>query len=193
MRMNRKKDDIASRIYQGDKAAEKELCVNYNEIISTIIQHRLGKNNSDWEDVLSETQIAILLSLRAGLFDPEIGNLDSYIYGIVLNQIKHYYNRTVRKKNTYINNLQLENLTNFVDIESEKQNEEIDLLFQNIISKLNHKYKEVLYLRYYQGLSIQEIAFQLGIKPSKVSERIYYAKKLIKKKLKRRKFFPYLK
>ena len=183
--MNGKKDDLAKRIYQGDKTAEKELFVHYQEKISTLIRNRLGKNHPDWEDILSETQMAILLILRDGMFDPEKGNLDAYIYGIVANQIKHYYNRSAKKEETFIEDIPLKYFVNPIDKEQDPLKETLEILNRDVISKLKPKYKEVLYLRYFQGYSIQDISNRLGIESKRVSERINYAIKLINKKVKK--------
>ncbi len=54
-----------------------------------------------------------------------------------------------------------------------------------VINELKEKYKKVIFLRYYQGLSILEIADKLEIESRRVSERINYANKLIRKQCKK--------
>lgn len=57
------------------------------------------------------------------------------------------------------------------------------------LSKLDNKYQEVLLLRVYDELSIEEIANKIGIEKRRVSERINYALKLILKELKKQNYF----
>ena len=52
------------------------------------------------------------------------------------------------------------------------------------LAKLKPKYKEVLFLYYYRDLSREEVARRLRISPRRVSERVNYAQKLLKKHLK---------
>jgi DNA-directed RNA polymerase specialized sigma24 family protein len=46
---------------------------------------------------------------------------------------------------------------------------------------LDSPYREALELRYLQEFSIQEMSEKLGIPPRRVSERIHYALKLLRK------------
>lgn len=58
-----------------------------------------------------------------------------------------------------------------------------DEVVRSIISKLPLKAKEVIYLRFYNKLSYQEISNVLGISQEAVNGRLRRAKKLITKKL----------
>ena len=53
------------------------------------------------------------------------------------------------------------------------------------LEKLKPKYKVILYLYYYKELSRNEVAQKLGISPRRVSERVNYAQKLLKKMMKK--------
>lgn len=61
------------------------------------------------------------------------------------------------------------------------QPDEYDLY--EALSNLRPKYRTVLYLRYYEEYTVQEIAALLGITPNLVSARLSRAKKILKKKL----------
>ena len=52
------------------------------------------------------------------------------------------------------------------------------------VQQLKPKFKEVLNLYYYQELSRDEVAAKLGISPRRVSERLNYAQKLLRKMVK---------
>jgi len=53
------------------------------------------------------------------------------------------------------------------------------------LEKLKPKYKEILYLYYYKELSRDEVAKKLEISPRRVSERVNYAQKLLKKMMRK--------
>jgi len=71
------------------------------------------------------------------------------------------------------------------DSVSKEQNEQDDHVeaIKNIIAGLPIKLKEVIYLRYYNQLSYQEISNMLGITKEAVNGRLKRAKKSITKKL----------
>lgn len=57
------------------------------------------------------------------------------------------------------------------------------------LNKLDEKYRDVLIMRVYDELSIDEISHQIGIEKRRLSERINYALKLLLKGLKKQKYF----
>jgi RNA polymerase sigma-70 factor (ECF subfamily) len=71
------------------------------------------------------------------------------------------------------------------EIEREERRQEL----RKKLRRLEPKYQEVLYLRYFEGLSVQEIAQRLNLPPRRVSERINYATKLLQKEFKKAEIF----
>ena len=124
--------------------------------------------------------IAVLESLRDGKFNPEKGgSLESYIYGITLNKMKDHFK--FLKKNEVIRNNPI-NESEFISTEvTSLEDKELRNLLRNKLNRLKKKYMEVLFLRYYKDQSREEISDKLGIPARRVSERINYAIKLLKK------------
>jgi len=58
-------------------------------------------------------------------------------------------------------------------------------LIAGAIKKLKPKYRETLYLYYYRDLSRKEVAQKLGISLRRVSERVNYSQKLLRKLIKK--------
>ena len=54
-------------------------------------------------------------------------------------------------------------------------------IMRDLLKKLKVKYKEVLYLKYYEDLSVAEISARIGLPPRRVSERLNYSVKLLRK------------
>jgi len=182
---------LIEKIVSGDTDAENRLFLHFKERIEFLVRVRLrGKVSADdQQDIISEAKQAILLSLRKGGFDASKGKpLEAYIAGIVSNIVAMYFRNLSKEKPT-------------ADIDSYHSIESPDNPLKEIIdaekkeklrvalSKLDNKYQEVLLLRVYDELSIEEIANKIGIEKRRVSERINYALKLILKELKKQNYF----
>lgn len=182
---------LIEKIVSGDTDAENRLFLHFKERIEFLVRVRLrGKVSADdQQDIISEAKQAILLSLRKGGFDPSKGKpLEAYIAGIVSNIVAMYFRNLSKEKPTadidsYHSIQSLDNPLKEI-IDSEKKEK-----LRWALSQLDHKYQEVLLLRVYDELSIEEIANKIGIEKPRVSERINYALKLILKELKKQNYF----
>lgn len=182
---------LIDKIVLGDTDAENRLFLHFKERIEFLVRARLrGRISADeQQDVISETRQAILLSLRKGGFDPSKGKpLEAYIAGIVSNVVAMYFRNL--KKNNPTENIDryhsLKAISNPLNeiLDSEKRERLIKAL-----NKIGNKYRDVLMMRIYDELSIEEISDKIGIEKRRVSERINYALKLLLKELKKQKYF----
>jgi RNA polymerase sigma-70 factor (ECF subfamily) len=166
---------------QGDTQALHAMVLKSGERIAVVVRRRLGEKNPDWRDLVQDVLLAVLESLKDSRFDPQKGtSLQSYIYGITLNKIRDYFKANAREtRNTTITHAEL--------LQAEQQpqfeKEEMRSILRQSIARLKEKYQEVLYLRFYEELSIQEISQRTGLPPRRVSERLFYALKLLYKEL----------
>ncbi len=166
--------EIVRRIRDGNHETEQELAVEISQKIYLVVRHHIGKDHEDCEDLVQEIFLATFESLRAGKFNPGLGkSLHSYIYGIALNKIHDYYKHQDRKESLRYD--LDEEATVITEMESNIEKEERCQLLRNGISNLKDKYRRVLFLRYYQELSIDEISKKIDIPKRRVSERINYA------------------
>lgn len=184
---------LASKIAEGDSQAENELFQHFKERIQFLVRMRLkGKaSKQDREDIISEIQEAVLLSLRKGGYDPTRGtSLEAYIGGIASNIVAQYFRRLKKEQEAELDewiqtNQNSENiLSNLLDAE---RNEKL----RACLMRLKSKYREVLLLRIYEKKSIAEIGQELNVPPRRVSERIHYAFKLLLKECKKENYFQY--
>jgi RNA polymerase sigma-70 factor (ECF subfamily) len=182
---------LIDQIVSGDTDAENLLFLHFKERIEFLVRARLRNKVSfdDQQDILSEARQAILLSLRKGGFDPSKGKpLEAYIAGIVSNIVAMYFRNLTKEKPTA-------DIDSYNSIESPDNplNEILDAekkeKLRYALSYLDIKYQEVLLLRIYDELSIEEISQKIGIEKRRVSERINYALKLILKELKKQNYF----
>src|SRR4030067_560738 len=96
MLLNPDEKTIIARIANGDSEAENYLFTRFKERIQLLVRVRSGGNipGQDQEDIISEIQNAILLSLRKGGFDLERGKpLEAYIAGIASNVVGQYFRK----------------------------------------------------------------------------------------------------
>jgi len=180
--------ELIKRIYTGDSQAENELFSQFDSRIVRKVRFSIGTNNEDWQDVVSEIQMALLNNLREGKFDVERGaSLGTYVFGITMNKIRDYFK--FMKKQEIMTPIQSEVHDLSVDDDPEIEGQEIRKMLRHLLEKLKIKYKEVLYLRYYEELSVAEISQKINLPPRRVSERINYAVKLLQKECEKEKLF----
>lgn len=180
--------ELVKRIYSGDARAETELFSHFDARIIRKVRFSIGTSNSDWQDLVAEIKIALLENLRDGKFDVDRGVLlGSYVFGITMNKIRDYFK--FRKKQEIISAIPPDDNELSVDDEPEVERQELRKILRTLLEKLKLKYKEVLYLRYYEELSINEISLKIKLPPRRVSERINYAVKLLQKECKKEKLF----
>ena len=67
-------------------------------------------------------------------------------------------------------------------LSEEKISKYLDIT-KRALDKLKPRFREVLFLYYYQDFTREEVARRLGLTPRRVSERVNYAHKLLRKLL----------
>lgn len=156
----------------------EEIVSKYRSVISFRVKKSLGTRTQDWQDVVNEIILNVIEELRKGKFRGE-SSLGTFIYTITSRRIVDFI-RQKRKTLKYAPDPEP-----FSSPYEHVENKERAESMAKILSLLKPKYKEVLYLYYYKELSRNEVAHMLHISPRRVSERINYAQKLLRKKLKK--------
>jgi RNA polymerase sigma-70 factor, ECF subfamily len=142
------------------------------------VRRALGARNPDWEDITNEVLAQAVEKIRAGEFrgDSTIG---TFIYTITVRRITDY----IRRK-TKILRFIPEPGTPDAPVEHVERDQDLERMIA-ALATLKPRYKEVLNLYYLMELTREETARRLGITPAKVSERVNYAQKLLRRKMKR--------
>ena len=150
--------------------------LGYRTVVSYRVRRALGSFTPDWEDVADEIIVQVLEKVRNGEFrgDSSIG---TFIYTITSRRIIDF----IRQKTKVLRHAPEPGHVPDPD-ERLDEKERADLLAR-LIKQLKPKYREVLKLYYYKEMSREEVARRLGIPASKVSERLHYAQKLLRKKM----------
>lgn len=153
------------------------IVAKYRPVVGFRVKKSIGVKTPDWEDVVNEIMINVVEKLKKGEFrgDSSIG---TFIYTITSRRIIDF----IRKKSKVLKHAPEPNP--YVSPQEHVEKRERAQWIADSIEKLKPKYKEVLYLYYYQELSREEVAKKLNISSRRVSERVNYAQKLLKKVMK---------
>ena len=164
------------RIAAGDRRAEQELLVYFEDQIDRLVKTKIGSRNDDVDDLKQDVRVALVKSLREGKFDTAKGRIGSYVYGVTSNKIKDYLKSPRR-----LQPVELEyDLPDSYDLQEELERKERVSALRKALEELPKKYKIVLYQRYFLDRSITEISQDMNLPTRRVSERINYAKKLLR-------------
>jgi RNA polymerase sigma factor (sigma-70 family) len=155
-----------------------EIVAKYRPIISFKVKKSIGAHTPEWEDVVNEVLLNVIEKLEKSEFRGE-SSIGTFIYTITSRRIIDY----IRRKSKVLKHAPEPNpySSPHQNIEEEERTEHMALLLE----QLKPKYKDVLHLYYYKDFSRDEVAELLNISPRRVSERVNYAQKLLKKMMKK--------
>jgi RNA polymerase sigma-70 factor (ECF subfamily) len=122
------------------------------------------------QDLVQETLLQAIRSSHR--FEGRSG-LYTWLHGILLNLTRHYHRR--RHRVVYDEELAHRELP-----PTEESPLPLDLAFTaaaltGALRQLSEPHREVLVLRYYENMKIQELAAHLGVSPGTVKSRLHYA------------------
>jgi len=169
--------ELAAAIGAGDREAEEDLVRRFQAGIRCIVQQRLHWG-PDCDDLTSEILQAVIASLRTGTFRGDC-QLGTFIHTIAKNKITDF----LRRRRPEAAELHEEIPDPAPGPDETVIRDETARSVRACLSRLKPKYRSVIYLYYYEGLSVAEIAQELGLKPRKVSEWKDYGLKLVRQHL----------
>ena len=143
----------------------------YNrDIFRLIFSYTL--NIADTKDILQDTFMKYYKNINKINCNDE--ETKKWLMKVSINNIKNYKRNNWHKKVVIIKD------ENFSSINS---NQNLNIEFIEILNKLNEKYRVPIYLFYYSGYKIDEIAKILSISESAVKMRLNRAKVFLKKEM----------
>jgi RNA polymerase sigma-70 factor (ECF subfamily) len=151
-----------------------QVIAQYKPIIGFKVKKALGAFNPEWEDITSEIMMQVVEKIKSGEFRGE-SSIGTFIYTITSRRIVDY----IRQKSRVLK--EAPEPGRIPDPHDQVERDERAERLAGAIKKLKPKFRDVLYLYYYKELSREEVAGRLGITPAKVSERVNYAQKLLRK------------
>lgn len=175
---------LVKRCCEGEKEAFAELFERHKSGIFSFVL-RLVKSREEAEDLTQE----IFLNAYRALSKFKSGALfKPWLYKIASNACISAWRKTNPNRALYIpyDESQVETMPDSKSLAMNYyESSEIHQLIRQTVSDLPEGYRIAILLRYEGGLSYKEIASALGISVSAVSTRLYEARKLLERKLKK--------
>jgi RNA polymerase sigma factor (sigma-70 family) len=156
----------------------EEVVREFRPKIGFKVRRTLGARNPDWEDVTNEVLAQAVEKIRSNEFRGE-STIGTFIYVITVRRIADY----IRRKTKVLKYVP-EPGTPPPPGENVERDQDLERMIA-ALATLKPRYKEVLDLYYLMELTREETARRLGISPAKVSERVNYAQKLLRRKMRR--------
>lgn len=153
-----------------DEARAEYLVTRYADAILRIAYTWLGSMD-DAQDICQIVLIKLLEDVRAF---PDPGQERAWIVRLAINECKNW-----RKSAWFRHTVGLDE---GLHLSAEDPGAEADGLLEQV-GRLSFKYRRVIYLRYYEGYSVGEIAVLLGLSPALVSTHLARARAKLREQL----------
>ena len=174
-------EQLVERIRQDQhesQRAMRQLYQIYVEELSSVC-YRYVPDDNDAKDVLQNSFVKIFTSLRTFEYRDE-SSFRGWMIKIVVNEALRFLRE---RKKLLFTELHEANIQLVEDEEPASDKISADELHQ-LIGELPDGYRTVINLYSFEGYSHQKIAELLGITPSTSASQLYFAKRLLSKKIK---------
>lgn len=175
-------EDLARLAQQGDQNAFAELVKRYEKQIFSLAYRLIG----DYDEAADLAQEAFLrIYQMLGRYDPE-KKFFSWMYRVAQNTCLNALARRpsnvvpVERAEEYFSD---STAADAVEPEKDYLNREIRQHIDRAINELPDNYRDIIYLRYIEDLSYQQIAQALNLPVSTIETRLFRGKKLLQQKL----------
>lgn len=159
------------------------LAERYEDKLLGYIKKISGVSQEEAEDILQEVFLKVYINLYS--FDPSL-KFSSWIYRITHNQVISGFRKKKARPYQVFGNADsyfLNNITSEFNIKKEMDQKFLEKNVNNILAKMDLKYREVLVLNFFEGRNYNEISDILKKPIGTVATLINRAKKQFRKKL----------
>ena len=160
--------DIVAALKGGDAAAVEELVCLYGDRLLRSAYLLCG-NEADAQDLVQDT---LILAFRDARRFRGKSALYTYLHGILLNLTRRYHRK--RKRIVYTDQPP-ELASPEPSVSRDPDAAVASLTVTEAIRQLSPAHREVIILRYYEGMKIHEIARHIGVTKGTVKSRLHYA------------------
>jgi RNA polymerase sigma factor (sigma-70 family) len=178
-------EEIIARVLQGEKDLFEVLVAKYYNL-AFVRAFNLLFSHEDAEEIAQESFIAAFMGLGT-LREP--AKFPHWLGGIVRRKAIYFLRKKVRK-NEFLEGITVAHATSITEEQSYDGPEQLHVdaertqIIQDELAALPEKYREVIYMRYFQNCSYQEIGDFLGLTKSGVDTRLQRARAILEQKLK---------
>ena len=151
--------------------------------LRTVLLSRLG-NREEADEVLQE--IALAAASQSAKCQP-VERVGPWLYRVALRQVLLLKRKQGRKRRL------LSNVVNNTNVSDQcprthsplawMLNQERDQQVRHVVNAMGERDRQLLLLKYVEGLSYDEISVKLGVTPSSVQSRLHRARKLLRQQL----------
>ncbi len=167
---------LMRRVCKGDEKAFNEIYARYSQRILLFLYKMLSQDEAKAQDFLQDVFVKIASDPQK--FDPS-KNFKTWVFTVAANLCKNYF-RSNSRKFIELSENQLISQTEYVDaIDRNLFTEQLN----EALNELNANYKEVFVLRYFEGLSMAEIAQVANCPVGTVKSRLHSATRNLAQKL----------
>ena len=170
--------DLINTVLNGDLQAFEVVVRRYGDRMYRFILKYIA-DRATAEDLTQETFISAFQTLDRFNFQAKFS---TWLFGIALNKIRNYYNRSPEARYEFVS---VERLHNFKSPDRSPQQvleeKNIILAVQRRIEQLPADMREILILAALEGFSYEEIAQILHIPVGTVKSKLFRARELIRK------------
>jgi RNA polymerase sigma-70 factor (ECF subfamily) len=168
---------LLNNYLSGDSAAISQLIDRHSRRVRDYIR-MMVKDNDVADDVLQETLIKVVRVIDEGRY-VDNGKFLSWVLRIAHNQVIDYFRsqksaKTINESDAGYNMLGTLRFAERV-VEDNIISEQIESDVRRLVEHLPDEQREVVKLRYFSGLSFQEIADQTGVSINTALGRMRYA------------------
>jgi len=181
--LNNKTDEELVSLTLGDQENFVYLIKRYEDKLLRYVRRISNLDYEDAEDMVQEVFIKVYQNLNA--FDPKL-KFSSWIYRITHNQVISNYRKLKARPQNVMYDMEndiLENMASDLDIAKEADKNLLKEKVNNIINKMDLKYRQVMVLKYLEEKNYNEISDILKKPKGTVSTLINRAKKQFQKEL----------
>jgi RNA polymerase sigma factor (sigma-70 family) len=175
-------EELMAFLAKGDKCAFDELYKRYSKNMLLYFKRLLWNDLEKAEDFVHDLFAKIIQ--KPDSFD-RTRTFKTWFYSVANNMCKNEYKRQEVRKNT---SYSIENSFHVKDtntnVMNEVQDSQFSKAFEDNISKMDEKHREVFRLRHFECLSIKEIAEILKANEGTIKSRLFYATKYLAERLK---------
>ncbi|HRP54200.1 MAG TPA: RNA polymerase sigma factor [Fluviicola sp.] len=165
----------------GDKRAFDCLYDRYSRILASYFMRMLWRDREKSEDFVHDFFTKLIH--KPELFDTT-RSFKTWMFSVANNMCKNEYKKQEIRKNT---SYSIDDTVQVRDYSKNTEHETHLSLFKTAynqqISQLEEKHREVFELRHFEGLSIKEIAETLQINEGTIKSRLFYATKYLAERL----------
>ncbi len=171
---------LVERFRQGDDSAFGEIVEQHAAEVAALANRLLGWPG-DVDDVVQDVFVAAFVGLKK--FRGE-SSLRTWLFTITVNQCRRYRFRRLRRPRL----VTMEDAETTVESreqggDKQAMDQETFARVRRAVQRLPRKYREIVVLRYLQGLEVSEICTLLGVTANVLQVRLNRARKRLKEQL----------